>query len=120
MCDFVKNFYIYSSCTDPGTHFFKTSVDGSRENACPQAPHERQAGRLADLMSSPTKAVMRRDSNSHYDWSTRWTRGSSLSPRTQVIWVRNTQMRDVHGRNEIRLDRDAVRHGKRKPRNDFI
>lgn len=41
MCDFVKNFYIYSSCTDPGTHFFKTSVDGSRENACPQAPHER-------------------------------------------------------------------------------
>lgn len=55
------------------------------------AVHSRQAGRLADLVSSPIKAVMRRDSRSHYDWSTRWTRGSSLSPRTQVVWVRNTQ-----------------------------
>ncbi|SPN97158.1 uncharacterized protein DNG_00674 [Cephalotrichum gorgonifer] len=25
MCDFTKNFYIYTSCIDPGTHFFGTS-----------------------------------------------------------------------------------------------
>ncbi|EWG37114.1 hypothetical protein FVEG_00867 [Fusarium verticillioides 7600] len=41
MCDFTKNYYIYTSCTDPGTHFCKTSIDGSREHACPKGPHER-------------------------------------------------------------------------------
>ncbi|KAI1068550.1 hypothetical protein LB507_004842 [Fusarium sp. FIESC RH6] len=41
MCDFTKNYYIYMSCTDPGTHFCKTSIDGSREHACPKGPHER-------------------------------------------------------------------------------
>ncbi|KAI1814751.1 hypothetical protein GGS20DRAFT_585239 [Poronia punctata] len=30
MCDFTKNYYIYTSCLDPGTHFFRTSIDGSR------------------------------------------------------------------------------------------
>lgn len=41
MCDFTKNYYIYMSCTDPGTHFCKTSIDGSREHACSKGPHER-------------------------------------------------------------------------------
>ncbi|RSM11378.1 hypothetical protein CDV31_006816 [Fusarium ambrosium] len=41
MCDFTKNYYIYTSCTDPGTHFCKTSTDGSRKHACPKGPHER-------------------------------------------------------------------------------
>lgn len=41
MCDFTKNYYIYSSCLDPGAHFFRTSVDGNRKLACPKGPHER-------------------------------------------------------------------------------
>ncbi|KAG6362418.1 hypothetical protein INS49_010648 [Diaporthe citri] len=40
MCDFTKNYYIYSSCLDPGAHFFRTSVDGNRKLACPKGPHE--------------------------------------------------------------------------------
>ncbi|KAL2113358.1 hypothetical protein VUR80DRAFT_4195 [Thermomyces stellatus] len=41
MCDFTKNFYIYTSCIDPGAHFFGTSVDGNHKNSCPDGPHER-------------------------------------------------------------------------------
>jgi hypothetical protein len=41
MCDFTKNYYIYTSCVDPGAHFFRTSVDGSRKRSCPNGPHER-------------------------------------------------------------------------------
>ena len=41
MCDFTKNYYIYTSCADPGLHFFRTSVDGSRKRSCPKGPHER-------------------------------------------------------------------------------
>lgn len=41
MCDFTKNYYIYTSCVDPGAHFFRTSVDGSRKRSCPKSPHER-------------------------------------------------------------------------------
>ncbi|KAI7921303.1 hypothetical protein M0657_004042 [Pyricularia oryzae] len=41
MCDFTKNYYIYTSCLDPGAHFFRTSVDGSHKHACPKGPHER-------------------------------------------------------------------------------
>jgi len=41
MCDFTKNYYIYTSCVDPGVHFFRTSVDGSRKRSCPKGPHER-------------------------------------------------------------------------------
>ncbi|AEO65490.1 uncharacterized protein THITE_119654 [Thermothielavioides terrestris NRRL 8126] len=41
MCDFTKNYYVYTTCVDPGAHFFRTSVDGSRKSACPKSPHER-------------------------------------------------------------------------------
>ncbi|KAI1181552.1 hypothetical protein F5B17DRAFT_271052 [Nemania serpens] len=41
MCNFTKNYYIYTSCQDPGAHFFRTSIDGSRQTACPRGPHER-------------------------------------------------------------------------------
>ncbi|KAK1765367.1 hypothetical protein QBC33DRAFT_177456 [Phialemonium atrogriseum] len=41
MCDFTKNYYIYTSCVDPGAHFFRTSVDGSRKHKCSKGPHER-------------------------------------------------------------------------------
>ncbi len=41
MCNFTKNYYIYTSCLDPGAHYFGTSVDGSRKHACPKGPHER-------------------------------------------------------------------------------
>lgn len=41
MCDFTKNYYIYTSCTDPGAHFCSTSTDGSRKRSCPMGPHER-------------------------------------------------------------------------------
>ncbi|ERS96114.1 hypothetical protein HMPREF1624_07650 [Sporothrix schenckii ATCC 58251] len=42
MCDFTKNYYIYTSCVDPGAHYFGTSVDGSRKHACSKGPHERK------------------------------------------------------------------------------
>lgn len=41
MCDFTKNYYIYTSCIDPGAHFFRTEFDGSRKRACSMGPHER-------------------------------------------------------------------------------
>ncbi|KAH7191414.1 hypothetical protein BKA60DRAFT_471527 [Fusarium oxysporum] len=41
MCNFVKNYYIYSSCVDPGTHFCRISIDGNRKDSCSKGPHER-------------------------------------------------------------------------------
>ncbi|KAI9815861.1 MAG: hypothetical protein M1826_001925 [Phylliscum demangeonii] len=41
MCDYVRNYYVYASCADPGAHFFRTSIDGSTEAICARAPHER-------------------------------------------------------------------------------
>ncbi len=41
MCDFTKNYYIYTSCVDPGAHYFGTSVDGNRHQSCSKGPHER-------------------------------------------------------------------------------
>jgi hypothetical protein len=41
MCYYTRNYYIYSGCTDPGAHFFGTSVDGKAEQRCPRGPHER-------------------------------------------------------------------------------
>ncbi|KAG7120628.1 hypothetical protein HYQ44_005124 [Verticillium longisporum] len=41
MCDFTKNYYIYTSCIDPGAHFFRTSTDGSHKRSCVKGPHER-------------------------------------------------------------------------------
>ncbi|KAK4211079.1 hypothetical protein QBC37DRAFT_442346 [Rhypophila decipiens] len=41
MCDFTKNYYIYTACVDPGVHFFGTSVDGSHKRSCSKGPHER-------------------------------------------------------------------------------
>lgn len=41
MCEYTKNYYIYTSCQDPGAHFFRTSVDGEKSQACPRGPHER-------------------------------------------------------------------------------
>ncbi|KAH7142242.1 hypothetical protein DER46DRAFT_518153 [Fusarium sp. MPI-SDFR-AT-0072] len=41
MCDFVKNYYIYSSCMDPGIHFCRIFIDGSPKHSCPKGPHER-------------------------------------------------------------------------------
>ncbi len=41
MCDFIKNYYIYTSCIDPGAHFFGTEVEGNRKRSCSRGPHER-------------------------------------------------------------------------------
>ncbi|KAK4240329.1 hypothetical protein C8A03DRAFT_13323 [Achaetomium macrosporum] len=41
MCDWTKNYYIYTTCSDPGLHFFRTSVDGSPKHSCRDTPHER-------------------------------------------------------------------------------
>ncbi|KAG4413675.1 hypothetical protein IFR04_013179 [Cadophora malorum] len=41
MCEYTKNYYIYTSCVDPGAHFFGTSVDGKKEHRCSRGPHER-------------------------------------------------------------------------------
>lgn len=41
MCEWYRNFYVYTTCHDPGLHFYATSVDGSREYGCIYGPHER-------------------------------------------------------------------------------
>jgi hypothetical protein len=41
MCDFTKNYYIYTGCMDPGAHFFRIEIDGSRKRPCSKGPHER-------------------------------------------------------------------------------
>jgi len=41
MCEYTKNYYVYTSCLDPGAHFFSTSVDGNRDRRCARGPHER-------------------------------------------------------------------------------
>lgn len=41
MCDFYKNYYIWSSCASPAIHFFKISTDGNSSTKCPKGPHER-------------------------------------------------------------------------------
>ncbi|PBP28357.1 hypothetical protein BUE80_DR000741 [Diplocarpon rosae] len=41
MCEYTKNYYIYTSCVDPGAHFFSTSMDGKKERRCSRGPHER-------------------------------------------------------------------------------
>lgn len=41
MCNVTRNYYIYSSCRDPGVHYFQTEMDGDRTQACSQGPHER-------------------------------------------------------------------------------
>lgn len=41
MCNYFKNYYIYSTCTQPDSHFLRTSLDGSKENRCPNGPHDR-------------------------------------------------------------------------------
>ncbi|KAM5355745.1 hypothetical protein ACJ41O_002391 [Fusarium nematophilum] len=60
MCDFTKNYYIYTSCTDPGTHFCKTSTDGSRKTACPKGPHERYIVMLRTINTSTDTQPPRR------------------------------------------------------------
>jgi hypothetical protein len=44
MCEYTKDYFVYTSCVDPGAHFFGSSVDKEREHQCPQCPigpHER-------------------------------------------------------------------------------
>lgn len=41
MCEYTRNYYIYTSCIDPGAHYFSTSIDGSKERQCAKGPHER-------------------------------------------------------------------------------
>ena len=41
MCEFYRNYYVYSSCADPGVHYFRTSIDGVGNVKCGKAPHER-------------------------------------------------------------------------------
>ncbi|KAE8359531.1 hypothetical protein BDV27DRAFT_149512 [Aspergillus caelatus] len=41
MCNYFKNYYIYSTCREPNVHFIRTSIDGSKENRCNDGPHDR-------------------------------------------------------------------------------
>ena len=41
MCNYYKNYYVYSTCTDPGAHFFQIRTDGQPDPRCPKGPHER-------------------------------------------------------------------------------
>lgn len=41
MCNFTKNYYIYTSCIDPGVHFLRTWLEGDSKRNCALGPHER-------------------------------------------------------------------------------
>lgn len=41
MCSYFKNFYVYSSCTQPNVHFIRTDMDGQNEYHCAEGPHDR-------------------------------------------------------------------------------
>ncbi|KAH8815026.1 hypothetical protein F5884DRAFT_666097 [Xylogone sp. PMI_703] len=41
MCEYTKNYYIYTTCLDPGAHYFSTSFDGDKSHSCDKSPHER-------------------------------------------------------------------------------
>lgn len=40
MCGYKRHFYVYSSCSDYGMHFFRTVMEGNRDTRCPSGPHE--------------------------------------------------------------------------------
>lgn len=41
MCDYFRNYYIYSTCQHPAAHFLRTSLDGSKDTRCSEGPHDR-------------------------------------------------------------------------------
>lgn len=41
MCEYAKNYYVYTCCLDPGAHFFGCTTDGHKERSCTRGPHER-------------------------------------------------------------------------------
>lgn len=41
MCNYFKNYYIYSTCQNPAAHFLRTSLDGSKDSRCSDSPHDR-------------------------------------------------------------------------------
>ncbi|KAF6222365.1 hypothetical protein HO133_001451 [Letharia lupina] len=41
MCEYTRNYYVYSNCTDPAMHFTRTSTEGNAKKKCAKAPHER-------------------------------------------------------------------------------
>lgn len=41
MCEYFKNYYIYSSCSNPAAHFLRTAIDDPGAAKCPDSPHDR-------------------------------------------------------------------------------
>lgn len=41
MCNYFKNYYIYSTCQNPAAHFLRTSLDGNKDTRCAESPHDR-------------------------------------------------------------------------------
>ncbi|KAJ5281489.1 hypothetical protein N7478_006861 [Penicillium angulare] len=43
MCNYFKNYYIYSRCSNPSAHVIKTSLDndGAKSKECSSSPHDR-------------------------------------------------------------------------------
>ncbi|EKV06766.1 hypothetical protein PDIG_67430 [Penicillium digitatum PHI26] len=42
MCNFFKNYYIYSTCSNPAAHFLRTEMEGTKDNGtCNDSPHDR-------------------------------------------------------------------------------
>ncbi|KAL2848050.1 hypothetical protein BJX68DRAFT_239351 [Aspergillus pseudodeflectus] len=41
MCNHYKNFFIYSSCSQPSSHIIRTEMDEPKEARCSEAPHDR-------------------------------------------------------------------------------
>jgi len=40
-CGYMKNYYIYMSCVDPGAYYFGSSLEGDRSSSCSMDPHDR-------------------------------------------------------------------------------
>lgn len=41
MCNYFKNYYIYSTCQNPAAHFLRTTLDGNKDARCSDSPHDR-------------------------------------------------------------------------------
>lgn len=42
MCEYYKNYYIYSTCRDPAEHFIRSDYDGTIDDStCKESPHDR-------------------------------------------------------------------------------
>lgn len=39
MCQYTRFLWVYSTCSNQGSHYFQTTLDGDGSKACSRAPH---------------------------------------------------------------------------------